>query len=301
MREAAQFVLGILVEAPPGTPFAGRLVTNPSTSPENQYVLGGRSEHLTYAPTMDIELIRELFDNTRQAGELLDADANLRRRMEQARDRLPPLQVGKRGQLQEWIVDYPEAEPAHRHVSHLYSLYPGHDIALETTPEWAAAAKKTLEIRGDGGTGWSEVWRTASWARLGNAERAYANLVLLINNNTLPNLFDLCPPFQIDGNLGAPAAMMEMLVQSKPGQIRVLPALPRQWPNGYLRGVRVRGGARVDVSWKDARLVEVVLRSDSPTVYQVGYGEISAEARVDPAHPAVFDGGLRRVGGISAR
>lgn len=301
MREAAQFVLGILVEAPPGTPFAGRLVTNPSTSPENQYVLGGKPEHLTYAPTMDIELIRELFDNTRQAGELLDADADLRRRMEQARNRLPPLQVGKRGQLQEWIVDYPEAEPAHRHVSHLYSLYPGHDIALETTPEWAAAAKKTLEIRGDGGTGWSEVWRTALWARLRNAERAYANLVLLINNNTLPNLFDLCPPFQIDGNLGAPAAMMEMLVQSTPGQIRVLPALPRQWPNGFLRGVRVRGGARVDVSWKDGRLVEVVLRSERPTVYQVGYGEISVEARVDPAHAAAFDGGLRRVSGISAR
>jgi len=301
MREAARFVLGILVEAPPGTPFAGRLVTNPSTSPENPYVLGGKPEHLTYAPTMDIELIRELFDNTRQAGELLAADPDLRRRMEQARDRLPPLQVGKRGQLQEWIVDYPEAEPTHRHVSHLYSLYPGHDIALETTPEWAAAAKKTLEIRGDGGTGWSEVWRTALWARLGNAERAYANLVLLINNNTLPNLFDLCPPFQIDGNLGAPAAMMEMLVQSKPGQIRVLPALPRQWPNGYLRGVRVRGGARVDVSWKDERLVEVVLRSERPTVYQVGYGEISAEAHVDPAHPAVFDGGLRRVSGNSAR
>ena len=301
MREAAQFVLGILVEAPPGTPFAGRLVTNPSTSPENQYVLGGKPEHLTYAPTMDIELIRELFDNTRQAGELLDADADLRRRMEQARNRLPPLQVGKRGQLQEWIVDYPEAEPAHRHVSHLYSLYPGHDIALETTPEWAAAAKKTLEIRGDGGTGWSEVWRMALWARLRNAERAYANLVLLINNNTLPNLFDLCPPFQIDGNLGAPAAMMEMLVQSTPGQIRVLPALPRQWPNGFLRGVRVRGGARVDVSWKDGRLVEVVLRSERPTVYQVGYGEISVEARVDPAHAAAFDGELRRVSGISAR
>ena len=295
MKEAAGFALDTLVEAPAGTPLAGRLVTNPSTSPENQYVLNRRPHHLTYAPTMDIELIREIFKNCQRAAEILGTDAEFRSELDRAEKRLPPLQIGKRGQLQEWIKDYDEVEPQHRHVSHLYSLYPGHDISLKTTPELAAAAKKTLELRGDGGTGWSTVWRVALWARLHNPEHAYNNLKILITTSTLPNMFDLCPPFQIDGNLGGPAAITEMLVQSTPDEITVLPALPRQWPSGSLQGVRVRGGGKVDITWKDDRLTEFRLRSDLAVKYRVKYGGNTANIRIQPEKAIRLDGNLHRI------
>lgn len=296
MKEAAEFVLGTLVEAPAGTPFAGRLVTNPLTSPENQYILNGKPVNLTYAPTMDIEFIRELFENCRRGAEILGTDAGFRSELERTEKRLPPLQIGRRGQLQEWIEDYPEAEPHHRHVSHLYALYPGDSINLKTTPEFAAAAKKTLELRGDGGTGWSTVWRIALWARLQSPERAYANLKLLITQSTLPNMFDLCPPFQIDGNLGGPAAITEMLIQSTPEEIIVLPALPQQWPSGSLKGVRVRGGGKVDVAWKEGRLTELRLQSDRAVKYRISYRDESAAARVEPGKPIILDGALHTIG-----
>ena len=295
MKEAADFALGILVEAPAGTPFAGRLVTNPSTSPENRYVLNGKPQTLTYAPTMDVELIRELFKNCRRAAEILGTDTEFRAELDRAEKRLPPLQIGKRGQLQEWIEDYPETEPAHRHVSHLYSLYPGHDISLKSTPELAAAVKKSLELRGDGGTGWSTVWRAALWARLQNPQHAYNNLKILITTSTLPNMFDLCPPFQIDGNLGGPAAITEMLVQSAAGEISVLPALPHQWPSGSFKGVRVRGGAKVDVAWKEGRLTQVRIQSDHAAKYRVSYNEQSVEVLVHPSKPVVLDASLLRI------
>ena len=295
MKEAAQFALSVLVEAPAGTPFAGKLVTNPSTSPENRYLLDGKPQSLTYAPTMDIELIRELFENCKHASEILGIDPQFRNALENAAKRLPPLQIGKRGQLQEWIEDYPETEPQHRHVSHLYSLYPGHDISLERTPKLAAAAKKSLELRGDGGTGWSTVWRAALWARLQNPEHSYNNLKILITNSTLPNMFDLCPPFQIDGNLGGPAAISEMLVQSTPEEIIVLPALPRQWPVGSLKGVRVRGGAKVDIAWEDGRLTEFALQSDRAKTYTVNYGDRSIKVQLKAGRPVVFNGDLHRI------
>jgi alpha-L-fucosidase 2 len=295
MKEAAEFILGILVEAPPGTPFAGRLVTNPSTSPENQYLLNGRPENLTYAPTMDIELVRELFESCRRAAGILGTDPEFGSELDRTEKRLPPLQIGGRGQLQEWIDDYAEVEPAHRHVSHLYALYPGHDMSLESTPEFANAAKKTLELRGDGGTGWSEVWRIALWARLRNPERAYANLKLLITNSTLPDMFDLCPPFQIDGNLGGPAAIAEMLVQSTDSEIRILPALPPQWPSGSLNGVRIRGGGKLDLEWKDGHLTKLALNCDHPIKYRVLYGDSSTDVEIPRGRPILLDGMLHRI------
>ncbi|MGB7844845.1 MAG: glycoside hydrolase family 95 protein [Candidatus Acidiferrum sp.] len=293
MKEAAEFALGILVEAPAGTPFAGRLVTNPSTSPENRYVLNGKPQTLTYASAMDIELIRELFENCRRAAGILGTDAAFRTELEKAEKLLPALQIGKRGQLQEWIEDYDETEPQHRHVSHLYSLYPGHDISLQGTPEFAAAAKKSLELRGDGGTGWSSVWRSALWARLQNPDHAYNNLKILITTSTLPNMFDLCPPFQIDGNLGGPAAISEMLVQSTPDEISVLPALPQQWPSGSLKGVRVRGGGKVDIAWNEGRLTELRLQSDQAKKYRLSYGDRAAEIQIKVGRTIVLDGTLR--------
>jgi alpha-L-fucosidase 2 len=295
MKGAAEFALSFLVEAPPGTPFAGRLVTNPSTSPENAYLLNGKRASLTYAATMDLELIRELFENCRRAARVLGVDPAFSAKLDTTLKRLPPLQIGKQGQLQEWIEDYLETEPHHRHVSHLYSLYPGHDIALDTTPGFAAAAEKTLVIRGDGGTGWSEVWRAALWARLRNPEHAYNNLKLLITQNTLPNMFDLCPPFQIDGNLGGPAAITEMLIQSTDGEIRILPALPQQWPTGSLTGVRVRGGARVSLAWDKGRLTSVTLESARAIHYRVDYGEQSGDFRLAPNKLVSLDGELRPI------
>lgn len=295
MKEAAEFIIGTLVEIPAGKPFAGDLATNPSTSPENAYLLNGTRESLTYAPSMDLELIRELFENTRSAAHILKTDADFAAKLDAAEKRLPPLQIGKRGQLQEWIKDYDETELQHRHVSHLYSVYPGHDIDLEGTPELARAAYKSLEIRGDGSTGWSQVWRVALWARLRNPEQAYRNLTLLIDQSTLPNMFDLCGrPFQIDGNLGGPAAMMEMVVQSSASAIRVLPALPKEWPDGSLTGVRLRGGARADITWQHGQLTALRLEADHAAQYKVVYAGHEVEYKLKPGRPVVVDASLSK-------
>jgi alpha-L-fucosidase 2 len=293
MKEAAEFALTSMVEAPPGTPVAGRLVTNPSASPENQYVLEGKGHYLTYAPTMDVEMIRQLFEDCERAARLLGKDAEFAARLEAAQKRLPALKIGGRGQLQEWVEDYEEVEPAHRHVSHLWALFPGHDISLQATPELAAAAKKSLELRGDGGTGWSTVWRVALWARLHNPEHAYNNLKILMTRSTLPDMLDLHPPFQIDGNLGGPAVISEMLVQSNESEIDVLPALPKQWPEGSLTGVRLRGGATLDVAWKDGRLTECKLRCDRAMKYRVMYGDRSVLVELKSNKPVVLDQDLQ--------
>jgi alpha-L-fucosidase 2 len=292
MKEAAQFVLDLFVEAPEGSPVAGKLVTNPSTSPENRYVLGEGGFHLTYAATMDIQLIRELFASCVRAAGILGQDAELATELGAAAERLPSLRIGARGQLQEWIEDYAEVEPEHRHVSHLYALYPGNDIDVGRTTELAAAARRTLELRGDGGTGWAAAWKAALWARLGDGERAYANVRLLLTKHTLPNMFDLHPPFQIDGNLGGSAAITEMLVQSTGEQIRLLPALPEAWPNGSLSGVRVRGGARVDVTWSDGRLSAVRLLATHARSYRLRYGDRVKDVSVSPGTLVELDGEL---------
>lgn len=269
MRGAVQFVLDTLVEAPAGTQFPGKLVTNPSFSPENSYFLNGKKAQLTYAATMDLQLIGELFSAFVEASKLLERDAEMRMAVLAAQERLPPLQIGKRGQLQEWIEDYAEVEPEHRHVSHLWALYPGHGITPKTTPKLAAAARQTLELRGDGGTGWAKAWKIALWARLLDGDRAHHLLRGQLAESTLPNMLDTHPPFQIDGNFGAAAAIAEMLTQSDDRSVHLLPALPSAWSQGRVTGLRARGGLTVDVEWRAGKFVKARLTSDNDRVVTV--------------------------------
>jgi len=260
MKEAAEFLLDSLI--PDGK---GHLVSGPSLSPENRYKLpDGTTHSLAMSPTMDVEITTTLFNRTIQAAGILGVDAGFRKQLADARAKLPPFKIGKYGQLQEWQEDYDEQDPGHRHISHLFALFPSDLITLRGTPELAAAARASLERRlahGGGGTGWSRAWIVNYWARLEDGEQAYENLLALLRKSTLPNLFDNHPPFQIDGNFGGANGIMEMLLQSQSGEIEILPALPAAWPDGRITGLRARGGCEADIEWHAGKAVRMELRA----------------------------------------
>ncbi len=282
MKEAALFYLAVLEEE------NGYLAFGPSTSPENSFLWEGEWVAVSRTNAMTMTIIKELFENCRKAGEILGIQDEFQENIREVLGKLEPLRIGEDGRLLEWNEELQEAEPGHRHLSHLYGLFPADLITLEKTPELAEACRKSLLARGFEGTGWSLGWKVNLWARLGEGDKALGlikrQLHLAEGNEagTCPNFFGSCPPFQIDGNFGVTSGIAEMLLQSRDGQIFLLPALPGEWSQGSVSGLRAKGGVEVSMSWKEGRLTDVKLlfTRDIAVVLRYGDGALDGDRAI---------------------
>ncbi|MGY4690976.1 glycoside hydrolase family 95 protein [Salibacterium sp. K-3] len=268
LKQAALFCLEWVIKNKDGF-----YITSPSTSPEHHFIVNGYKASVTNAATMDMALIWDVFTNTLSAQHILGIDYELQKEIESTRANLYPYQVGSYGELQEWDQDFMEEEPEHRHVSHLYGVYPGEQLTETLTPEWFESARASLKRRGDGGTGWSLVWKLCLWARFQDEDHAFRLIENLFHpadhdeevdekGGLYNNLFGAHPPFQIDGNFGYAAGIIELLIQSHQNYIHFLPSLPSQLPEGQITGVRVRGGFEVSIKWKNHEMIEASLLSN---------------------------------------
>ncbi len=291
LKGAALFILDFLVESP-----EGYLLTNPSHSPENNYYLPGtdKAVTLTYGATMDIQIAREVLENTIQGSLILEIDDELRTRCRESLERLPQMQIGADGTIMEWIEDYDEPNPGHRHISHLLGLYPLHQIGPGYHDLFEAAANtigKRLEY-GGGHTGWSRAWIINFFNRLNNSEKAYENLMISLRSTTLSNLFSTHPPFQIDGNFGSTAGIAGMFLSSSPGSIEILPSLPRAWENGSITGLRTHDGFTVSVKWEDGNLHTARIGASRHAITNIRYRNKSLEWNALPGEFLILDGQL---------
>jgi alpha-L-fucosidase 2 len=293
MKGAVEFVLDVLIKSP-----QGYLVTNPSHSPENAFFVPGTNKkektQMTYAPTVDQHIINALFNNFVQAAGYLHTDKALVAKVLAAQKLLPPLKLSAMGTIQEWIEDYEEVEPGHRHMSHLLGLYPL-NLITPKDPVFFTAARKSLERRlatGGGHTGWSKAWIISLYARLLDGDKALENLNGLLTKSTLTNLFDTHPPFQIDGNFGGTAAIAEMLLQSQNGEIQLLPALPTAWSKGSMHGLRARGALTINMDWENGQLTKATVHADKAGLVTLHYQSIIKKMKMQAGQTIQLNGAL---------